>query len=198
MPVITDASWASSYGWLRVKRLQFVPLPGDTREAGLFYTSSNPLIVDTTIDPGAGIIVWNSLVESAITQLAISKTDRDASDQTAALAALKIGDQMFVQDTTDVRFTVEVAQIPTDMGTWYQIDVIYLKHAGNISNNRALNVDLTYFPDTLPAGDDRMEIHMAQEWPWVLYRIFDDVSGAVVPYAKGIFPMADIRQIEVF
>jgi len=197
MPIIHDASWASEGKWLRVKRLKFVPIPGDTLEALTFYKSTNPIVYNTAGDPGAGYIVWNSAISSLITQLAISKTDRNAGDQTTAVANVRIGDQIFVQDTVDKRFTVEAANLPVDMGTWFQLDVTYLTAAGSISNNRDLNVDYTYFPQTWPQGADRLEIHMAQEWPWVLYRIFDDGSGAIVPYVKGIFPQSDIRAIEI-
>jgi len=197
VPIIQENAWSSEHKWLRVKRLKFIPIPGDTTGANLLYKSAATLTYDTGVDPGAAIIMWNNVNPSLVTQLAISKTDRNAADQTAAISNIHIGDSIFVQETTDRRFTVEATDIPVDLGTWFQVNVAYLTSAGAIVKNRDLNVDLTYYPQTWPQGADRLEIHMAQEWPWVLYRIFDDGSEAIIPYVKGMFPMSDIRAIEI-
>ena len=193
MPVVTDAAWSGEHHWLKVDRISFVSQLGDKTEATVLYTSSNPLVYDTTVDPGAGLLVWNNATPSLITQIAVSKTDRDAGDKTLAWGDLKIGDQITVRQDTGRYFIVAVAAVPADMGAWFQIDVTFVFSIGVIQNNKGLDCLLTYFPESIPKGGDTLEIRMAQEWPWVIYRLFDPAS--LIPKEQGVIPMSDIQAI---
>ena len=195
MPVILDNAWSSEGKWLDVKRILFTSQEGDRTTATVLYTSSNPLVFDTTVDPGAGIMVWNNIDETLISQVAVSKTDRDGGDQTLAWGDLKIGDQMTIRQDTGRYFIVDVAAAPLDMGSWFQIDVSFVFAVGDIQNNKGLDCELVYFPDSIPSGGDRLEIRVVMEWPWVVYRIFDPTS--IVPKERGIIPISDISIIVI-
>lgn len=195
MPMITEGAWSGEGKWLPVKRILFTSQAGDKTEATVFYTSSNPLVYDTTVDPGAGILVWNNVTTSLITQIAVSKTDRDAGDQTTAWGDLKIGDQITVRQDTGRYFIVDLTAEPADMGSWFQIDVEFVFAVGLIQNNKGLDCELVYYPDSIPSGGDKLEVKMAAEWPWVIYRLFDPTS--IVPKERGLIPISDISIIEV-
>lgn len=195
MPIISDGSWSTESKWLKVKRIEFISQAGDKIEATVLYTSSNPLVYDTSVDPGAGLLVWNNADDALVTQLAVSKTDRDSGDQTTAWANLKIGDQITIRQDTGRYFIVDVVLGLLDMGSWFQVDVSFVFGIGVIQNNKALDVELVYFPAAIPSGGDRLEIKMAQEWPWVIYRLFDPLS--VVPKVRGVIPSSDIKLIDI-
>ena len=195
MPIVNDDAWSGQGKWLKVKRILFTSQIGDQTEATVLYTSSNPLVFDTTVDPGAGIMVWNNIDETLISQIAVSKTDRDAGDQTTVWADLKIGDQMTIRQDTGRYFIVDVTAVPADMGSWFQIDVSFVFAVGDIQNNKGLDCELVYFPDAIPSGGDKLEVKMAQEWPWVIYRLFDPLS--IVPKERGVIPISDISIIKM-
>ena len=196
MPVINDASWSSEGKWLRVRRIEFISQIGDQTEATVLYTSSNPQVYDTTVDPGAGILVWNNATPSLITQIAVSATDRDGGDQTLAWGDLNIGDQIIVRSDATNYYILDVAGAIITQGGWFQIPVSFVFAIGTITNNKSLEVQLTYYPESIPSGGDTLEIRMAQEWPWIVYRLFDPVS--IVPKNRGLIPISDVSLIEMF
>ena len=195
MPIISDAAWDGTGKWLRVKRILFTSQVGDKAEVDVPYTSSNPLVFDTTVDPGAGILVWNNVDPALITQIAVSTTDDEAGDQTVAWDAIKIGDRITVTQDAGRYFIVDATTVAVDMGGWYQIDVVFKFAVGLIQNNKTLDVHLVYFPESIPSGGDTLQIKMAQEWPWIVYRIFDPAS--IVPKQRGVIPISDVSLIEM-
>lgn len=194
MPNITEASWAAEERWLKVNRLIFIPQPGDTTDLTFAYTSTNA--TDTTIAPPVGDLVTNvgagSL--SGVIQLAISETDRNATDQSASLALIIPGTRLRVTQNIDRTFTATVTAA-TDMGTWWQFDVELQSATGSFANNSDLEMVAFLNPESLPNGDDTLQIRMAQEWPWVIYRTFG--AGDVIPRGRGVIPISDIRVIEI-
>ena len=195
MPIISDGSWSTESKWLKVKRIEFISQVGDKTETTVLYTSSNPQVYDTTVDPGAGILVWNNVDPTLITEIAVSATDRDGGDQTLAWGDLKIGDQVIIRQDTTHYYIVDVSGVAITQAGWFQIPVTFVFAIGAITNNKSLDVQLTYFPDAIPSGGDRLEIKMAQEWPWVTYRVFDPLS--IVPKQRGVLPISDIKAIEM-
>ena len=196
MPIINDASWSAEGKWLKVRRIEFVSDAADKTQITMPYLSSNPLNYDTTVDPGAGLMRWNNVTPTLITQLSFSATDESTGDQTSALEALKIGDQIVVLQDAGRYFVVDVAQVPVDMTGWFQVDVTFFFVVGVIQNNKVLDINVTYFPNALPSGGDKLEVKMAQEWPWIVYRLFDPVS--IVPKGRGVIPISDVKLIEMF
>jgi hypothetical protein len=195
MPIISEASWSTEGKWLEVKRIEFISQVGDKTEATLPYTSSNPLSFDTTVDPGTGLMRWNNVDPTLVTQLSISSTDNVAGDQTTAIEALKIGDKIVVRQDATRYFLVDVAAEAIANAGWFQVDVDFVFAVGLIQNNKSLELQFTYFPESIPSGGDKLEVKMAQEWPWIVYRLFDPLS--IVPKARGLIPISDVSLIEM-
>ena len=195
MPVILENAWSTEGKWLPVKRILFKSQIGNVSTLVVLYTSSNPLNYDTTVDPGAGLIRWNDATPSLVTQLAISDTDRDGGSQTTTIADLKIGDEIIVRQDTGRYYEFILAAEVVTMAGWFQLDVTFSFAVGLIQNNKALDITFNYFPEALPAGGDKLEIRVAAEWPWIIYRIFDPLS--IVPKDRGLIPMDSVELIEM-
>lgn len=193
MPAITKRTWASAdTAWLDVLVIQFAPREGGAEDVSLPYTFDNN--TDTTVDPGAGDIRLNSGSMATVSEMSISDLDANAVDQSAILAALVEGQRIAVtQDTT--RFWIGVISgAPVDNGTWWQIPVVTADSGVAIQNNAAVSFVIR-LSDSLPAGSDTLQIQMAQEWPWVPYRIFN--AGETAPKEEGVFAESDIRRIVI-
>ena len=195
MPIISEDSWSGKGKWLPVKRILFQSQIGDVTEKVVLYTSTNPVIFDTTVDPGSGLLVWNNVDPTLITQLAVSITDRDGGDQTLAWGDVKIGDEIIIRDDPTLYYSVTCAAEPVFNTSWYQIDVTFDFAISTITNNKNLDVTINYFPNAIPKGGDKLEIKVAMEWPWIVYRLFDEAS--IVPKERGLIPMDSVEIIEM-
>lgn len=194
MPIILDNAWSAEGKWLNVKRILFTSQVGDLTKETLKYKSETGS-QDTTVDPGNENARWNNTDESLVTQLAISSTDRDSQSQALVLAAIKIGDEILIAESDNRYFICDVTATPIDMGAWFQIDVTTVFDLSTVRDNKDIDIRVTFFPDAIPRGGEILEISMAQEWPWVVYRLFDPAS--VVPKERGVIPISDISLIVI-
>jgi hypothetical protein len=102
-----------------------------------------------------------------------------------------------VLQNTSRFLTFIVGGAPVDNTTWWEIAVIPVQSTGTFQNNADVDFTITFDPATLPQGDDRLEVRMAQEWPWVIYRTFAGQTS-IIPNHQGLIPMTDIQLIEFF
>ena len=194
MPAITDAAWSGEHHWLNVSRLKFVPKAGDTTDVTLYYQFNNSIVI---ADPGAGNIRLDSADLTAVTLVAVSDIDRNGADQNATLALIEAGMRISIIQDTGRQITFQVNADPVDNTTWWQFSATPIESTGLFQNNADLDFTITFDPATLPQGNDRLEIRMAQEWPWVIYRSFSDQT-AIIPNHQGVIPSSDIQIIELF
>jgi hypothetical protein len=190
MPIITARAFDPNQSWLDVGRLTFLPVPGEPTDEIMLYTTDTNR---TMADPGAGNFRWNNLDQALITEVAISTVDRNGVDKSAILTALTVGRQMQFKQDDSRWFTGVVSAVITDNTTWVLIPFLVTATGAVMLNNQDAEVLVALDDRALPRGSDLMDIRMAQEWPWVLFRIFD--SGNSVPKNLGVIPISDVQSI---
>jgi hypothetical protein len=190
MPIITARAFDPNQSWLDVGRLTFLPVPGEPTDEIMSYTTSTNR---TMADPGSGIFRWNNADQSLITEVAISTTDRNGIDKSVILTALTVGRQLSFAQNDTRWFTGVVSAVITNNTTWVLIPFLITATGAIMQNNQPAEVLIALDDRALPRGSDLMDIRMAQEWPWILFRLFD--SGNSVPKNLGVIPISDVQSI---
>jgi hypothetical protein len=174
---------------MRVSQLIFVPQAGDQQDVTLFYQSSN---VSVMADPGSGFLRTDA-IDQSISAVAISDIDRNVQDQSSILALVEPGTRVEIQQSDSRFVTFALNAAPIDNTTWWEWPVTVVSTGDVFQNNANLDVKITFAAATLPQDTDTLDIYIAQEWPWVLYRLFN--LGETAPKEQGVLSQSDIRVI---
>jgi hypothetical protein len=108
----------------------------------LNYTASSPFEHDTALDPTTGLLNWNNVDPSLVTQLAASSTDANGLQSPEQWASVKVGDSIKIldadQSVSSNHFTLSVSGAPVDMGGWWQVPVTFVSSTGTVPTGATL------------------------------------------------------------
>jgi hypothetical protein len=106
-----------------------VPAARGSAGAGAFRYNSNT----TMADPGSGNMRLNDASQVAVTEVAVSATNRSGNDVSNLLALLDVGNTIFMQEAGDGSKSqvYDVTAPAVDNGTWLQISVAHVQQGDN-------------------------------------------------------------------
>lgn len=93
-------------------------------------------------DPASGKVRFNDTTYAAVTEIYVSQTTDGGTDAENVLAAIRVGDIIYVQDKDDATKWLRalVSTLPTDNGAWWTIPITAETYSAGamISNNAKL------------------------------------------------------------
>jgi hypothetical protein len=145
----------------------------------------------TSNNPPTGVVRLNNATYSSVTNIYLSETTNNGVDGTLYLQKLKIGDTINFQQQDDsskiCKYTITA--LPTDNGSWWDIQVAFNSSTGALwSNNKVLLLAFKFFGSGNPIGSDttkedvaNKQNSLAVDGTGKLYPTVDAVNVGITP-----------------
>jgi hypothetical protein len=179
----------------------WVPVIEGTSDFGVMRVLNNTWRWTTTASASARQIRLDTSVWSTATEIWVSETQTDGNDMTLALAQVRTGDEVLLQQADNAaswaRYTVTVT--PTDQGTWWKLPVTMID--GGTAAIPTNNADTRVLIERSGAGGgaggeaDKNYVHTqgAAAASWVIVHGLSKYPAVVVVDTGGSVVIPDVH-----